>query len=824
MNTLIEPSSSSVSARALLAAETACARIAPVWPLQRFVAVNPFLGMADLPFAEAAARLQRVTHGSLFMPPAWFREQLQAGLLREEDLQAALASAGRELPADSVPRLAELEVSDLTQWLLHPGTVAEERELPRPVLTLAESLDRQSGTGLAAVAVEEVSRWCAAYFDAGQASWRMPWQDLPLFAAWRHAACLDKNPELRGYRGLRRLAASLPDSGRQALPLLLQRLDAPADGLEDYLHRLLRTVAGWSAHAQFQVRESARQGGGNDSLLDLLVIRLCFDACLTERPLPPEVRASWLASWRPDDAPQLPQEVLMRRLWLGAAEHAYQRRLLGQLTLPAAPPPAARPQLQAVFCIDVRSEALRTALESLSPAVETFGFAGFFGVPIECEPFDGSQRRPQCPVLLQPQHRVQEVPVADGPEQRARLHQRLQRHRQVGRAWGAFKDSAVSCFSFVETAGLGFGLKLVHDSFAAWFHGRREAGAAGAGSRLEPAMLLEEQVRLASGLLRNLGLTCNWARLVLLCGHGSSTRNNPYGASLDCGACGGHAGDANARVAAGLLNRSEVRAGLAQLGLALPEDTVFVAGLHDTTTDEVRLCDPDLVPPSHATDLLQLQLWLEEAGRKACQARARRFGRPSRDVGGLRKLARERSRDWSEVRPEWGLAGNAAFIAAPRWRTRHLDLHGRVFLHSYDAAKDPEFLTLEAILTAPVIVANWINLQYYASTVNNGCFGSGTKVTHNVVGTWGVVQGNGGDLRTGLPLQSLHDGRRWMHEPLRLSVIVEAPRERISLILARQPAVRQLADHGWLHLFALEDGAVRAYRYVAGNLWEPARA
>ena len=47
-------------------------------------------------------------------------------------------------------------------------------------------------------------------------------------------------------------------------------------------------------------------------------------------------------------------------------------------------------------------------------------------------------------------------------------------------------------------------------------------------------------------------MTGDFARLVLLAGHGSSTVNNPYATGLDCGACGGHTGEANARVAAGL--------------------------------------------------------------------------------------------------------------------------------------------------------------------------------------------------------------------------------------------------------------------------------
>ncbi|HSO33084.1 MAG TPA: putative inorganic carbon transporter subunit DabA, partial [Labilithrix sp.] len=167
----------------------------------------------------------------------------------------------------------------------------------------------------------------------------------------------------------------------------------------------------------------------------------------------------------------------------------------------------------------------------------------------------------------------------------------------------------------------------------------------------------------------------------------------------------------------------------------------------------------------------------------------------------------ERSRNWAEVRPEWGLAGNATFIVAPRERSRHLDLGGRAFLHDYRFEEDKDFAILELIMTAPLVVTHWINFQYYASTVDNGRYGSGNKVLHNVVGGHlGVFEGNGGDLRIGLSLQSLHDGERWMHAPLRLSVFIEAPRSAIDRVLEKHPKVRELVDNEWLHLFQIDVG------------------
>jgi hypothetical protein len=118
-----------------------------------------------------------------------------------------------------------------------------------------------------------------------------------------------------------------------------------------------------------------------------------------------------------------------------------------------------------------------------------------------------------------------------------------------------------------------------------------------------------------------------------------------------------------------------------------------------------------------------------------------------------------------------------------------------------------------------MVVANWINMQYYGSVVDNETFGSGNKVLHNVVGgAIGVLEGNGGDLRVGLLMQSLHNGKHWVHEPLRLSVFIEAPATPIDDIIARHESVRLLVENGWLHMFRIaEDGSV--YRRTHQGEW-----
>ena len=360
----------------------------------------------------------------------------------------------------------------------------------------------------------------------------------------------------------------------------------------------------------------------------------------------------------------------------------------------------------------------------------------------------------------------------------------------------------------METCGPAYGLQLLTRSLPKQQSPNRweDTGLPNSGKpRLPDSINTAAAAELAAGILRAMGLTKGFASLVLLAGHGSGTNNNPQAAGLDCGACGGQAGDINARVLAGLLNDGTVREALLGRGIVIPKDTHFVPGMHNTTTDEMMLFDVDEIQPQLAPTLERLRAALSKAGDTARRERAPALGliHVGQDDQLLSSF-KQRANDWSEVRPEWGLVNNASFVIAPRHRTKHLRLEGRTFLHDYDWEQDPDLAVLTLIMTAPMVVTNWINLQYHASAVDNQRYGSGNKLLHNVVGGHlGIFEGNGGDLRIGLPMQSLHDGNRWRHTPLRLSVFIEAPAAAIEKVMGTHQVVSDLVGNGWIHLLRI---------------------
>ncbi len=789
------------------AAEAAGRRIAPTWPLDQLIAVNAWWEMRDRPLQEVAARVAVLGHANGHMPRSWFRS-LYPGTINRESLEAAAAEAA-----------AGFSVDELVNWLSGEDQAIHWRNFSDQVDSLRDLARNVSWHD---EIIYQISQFCASFYSAGTPLPAEP--DRCLYEAWLDNIRHDRGIEIMmGARGLHREFDALPDNVDDLLDQAVVALGVPAQAMEDYFHALLLDVNGWASWVAYGRWQSALAGGDDDAMPQLLAARLAWElalwrhqhACDAEGIEP--LGRQWQQQFErlPELIARYQQLQQPAWIWQRAAELSYQQALHTQLLeAPAIAGTASRPSLQVTFCIDVRSEVFRRALEAQDPSIQTLGFAGFFGLPIAYAPAASSYVRPQLPGLLSPALTVTETLAVEPESHRARTFNRSAR-------WSAISRAAPAAFGYVESVGLGYAFKLLRESVIG--ADPQHPVNAGIGESRRYTLRNDQgeldataQAKLAAGILAAMTLTRNFAPVVILAGHGSSTRNNPHAAGLDCGACCGQTGELNARVLAQVLNDEVVRGFLARdHSIAIPDDTHFVAALHDTTTDDLR-CLTTLPDGSD-----RIRSWLQAAGSTARRERAEQLGvAPDRADKGIR----QRSRDWSQVRPEWGLAGNACFIVAPRARIKSLNLAGRSFLHDYDWQADSRngYPILELIMTAPMLVTHWINMQYNLSVIDNERYGSGNKVLHNVVGgNLGVFEGNGGDLRIGLPMQSLHNGNRWMHETLRLSVYIDAPAEAIEAIAERHQVVRELIDNDWLYLFCIDDGQGAIKRLYSGE-WQNA--
>ncbi|HAT1945490.1 TPA: DUF2309 domain-containing protein, partial [Legionella pneumophila] len=488
-----------------------------------------------------------------------------------------------------------------------------------------------------------------------------------------------------------------------------------------------------------------------------------------------------------------------------------------------------RANAQMVFCIDVRSEPFRRCIEKLGH-YETLGFAGFFGLPVSIRDYDGETIKDSCPVLLNPRFNIHEKAIAAN-EHCIEHHEKGKEFKNIlNRVYQQLKYNFSTPFALVESLGIWCGITMLLKSCIPLFARRinkdlNEMICPSIQTQpvfeldlldKEAGISLQEQIAYAEMALRLMGLTDNFAKLVIFCGHGSSTQNNPYASALDCGACGGNQGGKNAQLLASILNKITVRRALAENGINIPQDTLFYGAQHDTTTDEVEIYHSNVSQFIHQDILDQLRTDLNMAKHNNNLERINYLN----SIDCAEKDIARRSTDWSETRPEWGLARNAAFIVAPRQLTKNINLEGRCFLHSYDWSQDKDGALLETILTAPMVVAQWINTQYLFSTIDNVAYGSGSKITHNVAGKIGVMQGNASDLMHGLPLQSVmsHDDKSF-HEPQRLLTIVYAPREIISGLVEKHDILKTLFFNEWVHLVAIDPRNHLFYQLEKTNTW-----
>ncbi|WP_123622827.1 DUF2309 domain-containing protein [Halorubrum sp. CSM-61] len=770
--------------------DQAATTVGSVWPIHSFVTANPLSGFEDLPFGEAVTQTADLLGGRGYPSPETFQAALDEGQIDPEILDSELAEHGYEADPETLLERIDTAADSNTQ-----DTAAERAD---HVLT----------------------KWLSAFLDEGHAQWSMPNREDGFYAAFRVVADYDSEIPDEG------VVADLPETPVEAIEAVLEPY--PESQWVPIFEEQLAALPGWTGFIKQRAdNEDVWQSAYPITLAGYLAVRLSlldgFGVAIEPSTGPDRTEV--------DTADELAEAFL--NAWEVSYRTEVVERVAAESQSLAESDPSGRPDAQLVFCIDTRSEIIRRHIEATGD-YETHGYAGFFGIPMEYQGYDAKVAVDACPPILDPQHHITEIPT-DRDTQAS--HDRWSSLREAAsEAVETLKTNPATAFGFVENAGSGYGLALaartlvpgrVYDLFDTAddavpddheFCSQIVQYQHQYVGDLRVGLTREEKVDYAAAAFEQMGWE-EFSRLVVFTGHASETANNPYDSSLDCGACAGNPGGPSARVLAAICNDAKVKTELRERGFDIPDDTVFLAGEHNTTTDEIELYDGD-VPESHTDNLDQLRADLAAAREHATAERAEAMGADG--SAGVTETER-RAADWAETRPEWGLAGNAGFVIGPRELTSGCDLDGRAFLHSYDWSTDPDGGALEAILTGPMVVTQWINTQYYFSTVDNAVYGSGSKVTQNPVGNIGVYQGNGGDLMTGLPLESLMaaDDKPY-HQPLRLSTVVHAPVKRVTGVLADNEKLTELLDNDWLSLTVVDPTQDhRVFHYEESLEWMP---
>lgn len=630
-----------------------------------------------------------------------------------------------------------------------------------------------------------VIKWLSIFLDEGQATIEMPGREQGFFATFLDLVRFD--PLARKKKAF---IHSLPLQANSCIVFCLTKLGVAEEHYDSYFRQAFGALPGWTGYIKGLTEWHGKSSEQPITLGDYLAVRLVI-ACLLDTSFTPEVNTTPISF--------MPKEMESR-------ENTYRHDLINKISGAHVKKSvmSKRSEAQMVFCIDVRSEPFRRAIEAQGN-YETFGFAGFFGLPVRINDDRSGQAYDSCPVLLKPSYDIHEHAGCCGhthAPQNSPVDSILEWSRKFYRA---LKYNFTTPFALVEMLGPWWGMRmLLRTFFPVQAEEVKQAfNDSNQSSTIDIAGIPQtDQANFAEGALRMMGLTDNFAPAIVFCGHGSTTTNNAYASALDCGACGGNHGGANARALAAMLNKDYVRQELGKRGLSIPKDTRFLAAEHDTTTDELKFYD--LGSEVNQSQIAKLLSDCKAARTTNNQNRCKTFGL---NIEGEKAESHvsERSLSWAETRPEWGLARNAAFIVGHRDLTKKIDLKGRCFLHSYDWQADKDGKFLETILTAPMVVAQWINNQYLFSTYDNVNYGSGSKVTQNVTGKIGIMQGNASDLMHGLSLQSVSaEDDKPYHEVMRLLTIVHAPKARIKAMVDKHEILQRLFGNGWVTLACLD--------------------
>lgn len=779
-------------------------------PLKDFIHHNPLHAFQNYPFREACLRASRLYGSWTFLPLSVYREFHSNGKIDARAIESTVRDS--TLP---IARLLRSEHSP-EQW---PEQLLSDRwGQYRPPPTIIESGLRSRWRSIHHLKLNhrvhpKLFRLLGQYLDQGVATGAYP---LPANSFLGFIRELTKNSllPLRPWSSAS-VTSLLYLPPEEIVHRVLRRFlgEGQEDYYEHYLLEMCLAHPGWSGMArELESHPEYLLEPRNISLLELSAVELMAEYAYIShdlgRDFPPLINST---NPPPPPLPYSddyelgnPPAEQAAELLQGALETTYRMRLMMALERPPTlhSPQAeivSAPTIQAFFCLDDREESVRRHLEAQNPAIETFGFPGFFGVDCMFQGVDDAFPSRNCPAQLHPKHLIRELRKNSRREVRSlRLHE-LPDH----------PDGLIRGFLASQTLGLGAALKLAISIFrpnlnpltssslqrvdtesTLEIHASERNGYRGY-SHKEMADRLESVLRF-SGLIAK-----PFAKLVVFVGHGSSSTNNPYFAAYDCGACSGRSGGPNARAVALMGNNAEVRAVLRARGLDIPESTYFLGALHDTTRDEMQFYDLEGLPQAHRSLFRQLREDFERALAHNAKERCGRFANlpPKLDPRDAILTVRRRSASIFEPRPELNHATNACCIVGTRRLTKGINLNRQAFLNSYDPRIDPDGEILASLLAGVITVCGGINLEYYFSRMDPSVYGSGSKLPHNIQGLVGVINGTEGDLLTGLPTQMTE-----VHDPLRMLFIVEQNAAITQRAVESNPTVYQWVNHHWIQL------------------------
>ena len=433
----------------------AAKKIAPLWSLENFVAVNPYLGLTNKPFHDVAHELSVLGGIESTLPTSYYLKKWLVDEITVSDLAHALSKFNiQKDPEDFI-----LEVD--------PDLNAEQNT--KTLWTVSDFASEITGQDWNRFFLARISHWASSYFDNGQAKWSTARKNDGLYLSWKTDASIDRTTDIAGLKGFRSKVKELPENPLLAVELMLEKLGISSEEAPNYFHRLLIRCGGWAAYSARMDWESELYGGEDGVLIELLAVLVCWEACLYDCLKNPELDAQWRKAkglLGTTIADQCLNEQLAQKLILQEAfDISAQRRVISQINnqTPTKKEIEKSVTAQAIFCIDVRSEVYRRHLETANKGIETFGFAGFFAFAINYIAIGNEKGEAQCPVLLQTGPNILEENQSQ--KEADQVYAKRLASRQLKKVWKSFKSGAITCFSFVSPLGLYYLPKLISDSF-----------------------------------------------------------------------------------------------------------------------------------------------------------------------------------------------------------------------------------------------------------------------------------------------------------------------------------------------------------------------